>query len=140
MINPLPPNHDLYGAFYPPIETLGEFANCLRDLGWRIGEAKDLNCPWTAYIRSSTGQKCECNEREVQFILLPHPVFGGAVVVDICVIGEADGEWWEFKCYGMKLDTVLPNLQRVCAGLLAAWNAIPRADMAEFSPPQEVLL
>lgn len=133
-MDPLNMSHQVYAMWAKPITNMDDLKDTLSELGWKIENQQTLQsgnlATWCAYMRSSTGAHCETNERTPQFIITPFEVDNlwlKTSSVEISIIGEANGQWWDLKCYSVPLDKVIPRLPQICTGLLTAWNALPRA-------------
>jgi hypothetical protein len=132
-MDPLNTSHQIYSLWAKPVKTLDDLGDTLMELGWKIEKQyplKDGNvATWRAYMRSSTGAHCETNERTPQFVITPFEldsIYAKMATIEISIIGGANGEWWDLKCYTVPVDKVIPSLPKICTGLLAAWNALPR--------------
>ena len=124
-------SHEIYSLWAKPIKTTEDLHDTLVELGWKIENqvAPDINnlVSWCAYLRAPSNIHCECNERSPQFIITPYDfAYHKATSVEVSIIGEANGEWWDLKCYTVPIDKVIPSLPKICTGLLAAWEALPR--------------
>ena len=132
-MDPLDTSHQIYSMWAKPVKTLDDLRDTLSELGWKIETQSLLKlgnvATWCAFMRSSTGAHCETNERNPQFLITPFEINNfwlKTSMVEISIIGEANGEWWDLKCYTIPVDMVIPSLPKICTGLLAAWNALPR--------------
>lgn len=141
-MDPLNMSHQVYAMWAKPITNMDDLKDTLSELGWKIENQQTRQsgnlATWCAYMRSSTGAHCECNERTPQFVITPFDFdFIQQGSVEISIVGEANGQWWDLKCYSVPLDKVIPSLSKVCTGLLGAWNALPRAVCYSdnWSPP-----
>jgi hypothetical protein len=45
--------------------------------------------------------------------------------IEISLTGQAKGEWWKLKAYGLSIDELTDKkLKTIEASLIAAWNAL----------------
>jgi hypothetical protein len=132
-MDPLDTSHQIYSLWAKPVKTLYDLMDTLTELGWKIEPQSPLKsgnvATWFAFIRSSTGAHCETNKSCPHFLITPFEInspLAKTSSVEISIVGEANGQWWDIKCYTVPVDRVIPSLPKICTGLLAAWNALPR--------------
>jgi hypothetical protein len=100
--------------------------------GFRIGD-DPLRSPhnevnWYAWRRSKLDAvECECNGPKTQLVVRPHSMFVGGRQhgsVEVEIVGEQGGIWWNLKAYSMPEAEVMARLDQVEVALVMAWNAL----------------
>ena len=93
---------------------------------------KDLNqCDWYAYRRVHyPAVFCECNdERDLQVVVNPFCFHSHGIdheSVEMEVTGEAGGQWYQLKAYGIRQDDFEEKMRQAELSLVRAWNNLYR--------------
>jgi hypothetical protein len=113
---------------------MNELREYLESIGFKfsINNLRDEGnqCDWYAYRRSKLkARRCECNDKEfMQIVIKPYLYIFNEIQksegVEIELSGEANGEWWEIKAYGIAPEAVKDKLDKIERSLISAWNAI----------------
>jgi hypothetical protein len=117
---------------YKGMESLQEW---LVTDGYRLAQNvfnKEHNqCDWYAYRRARhPAISCECNEgKELQIVVNPYAChFNDQLYesVEMEVTGEAGGQWYQLKAYGIRQDGFEEKIRQAELSLVQAWNNLYR--------------
>lgn len=117
---------------YKGMESLQEWliADGYR-LAQNIFDKKYNLCGWYAYRRvKHAATRCECNEdKELQVVVYPYSTrFYDQLheSVEMEVTGEAGGQWYQLKAYGIRQDDFEEKMRQAELSLVQAWNNLYR--------------
>jgi hypothetical protein len=103
--------------------------------GYRLTQAvfdKEHNlCDWYAYRRARhPALTCECNEgKELQIVVHPYSYQLNNQLhesVEMEVTGEAGGQWYQLRAYGICQDAFEEKMRQAELSLVQAWNNLYR--------------
>lgn len=103
--------------------------------GYRLAQNvfdKELNqCDWYAYRRARyPALPCECNdEKDLQVVVNPFCFHSHGIdheSVEMEVTGEAGGQWYSLKAYGIRQDGFEEKMYQAELSLVQAWNNLYR--------------
>ena len=117
---------------YKGMESLQEWL--IAD-GYRLAQNvfnKELNqCDWYAYRRvRHPAVFCECNdEKDLQVVVYPFSFHNHGInheSVEMEVTGEAGGQWYQLKAYGIRQEDFEEKIRQAELSLVQAWNNLCR--------------
>ncbi len=117
---------------YKGMESLQEWL--IAD-GYRLTQnvfnKENNQCDWYAHRRvRHPAVFCECNdERDLQVVVNPFCFHSHGIdheSVEMEVTGEAGGQWYQLKAYGIRQDDFEEKIRQAELSLVQAWNNLYR--------------
>jgi hypothetical protein len=87
---------------------------------------KDNLCDWYAGRRAETDKECGCNDHPPQIIVKPYIIAmndgNRYKSVEVELVGEDYGLWWNFSVYSLSPKELMENLGMIEERLVKAWE------------------